>query len=712
MLKNKLIFITIMLVFIALSGFGQNYSDALAKAIYFYECQQAGPLPSWNRVEWRGDATMQDGVLGGLYDAGDHVKFNLPMAYTATQLAWGAYEYGSNTELNNNIKFILDYLVACSGGSYVYQVGSGSNDHAWWGPVEVIHKETQAGNRPIYSASSGLSAVMAQSAAALALGNILFGNSTYLSTAQSLYNKANSDRSDGSYSAANGYYDSWSGPIDEIMWAAIWLYVATNNSSYLANAESLVSKLNRQGQSTDIEYKWGHCWDDSHYGAMVMLAKLTGKQEYIDFVHMHLDWWASGANGTTPKGLAWLDTWGSLRYASTAAFLAFVYSDWNGADSGKASTYLTWAKKQIDYCLGNNERNGSYVIGYGTNAPQHPHHRTAHGSWADSQSVPANHRHILYGALVGGPNQSGGYTDSIGDYQSNEVACDYNAGFVSCLLKLGNSSSGAFNPPAETRDDEFFVEAKINAQGNNFIEIKALCNNRSGWPARLIKNLGFRYFMDLSEIFNAGYGVNDLTIRTNYVEFPATITINQYSGDIYYLNVVFNDGTSIYPGGQSEFAGEVQVRVSAPNDTSFWDSSNDYSYSGLSTSSEVKTARIPVYDGNSLLFGTEPNGGTATTAPTSAPTTPPTNTTVPTSAPTAPPANTTAPTSPPANLGDVNNNGVIDIVDALLIAQYYVDLNPSNFDVSRADTNCNGSVDIVDALLIAQYYVNLISQFC
>ena len=66
-----------------------NYADALDKSLYFYEVQQAGPLPDWNRVEWRTDSTMQDPVLGGWYDAGDHVKFNLPMAYSASMLAWG-----------------------------------------------------------------------------------------------------------------------------------------------------------------------------------------------------------------------------------------------------------------------------------------------------------------------------------------------------------------------------------------------------------------------------------------------------------------------------------------------------------------------------------------------------------------------------------------------------------------------------------------------
>ncbi|MBN2440826.1 MAG: hypothetical protein JXJ04_05755, partial [Spirochaetales bacterium] len=37
---------------------------------------------------------------------------------------------------------------------------------------------------------------------------------------------------------------------------------------------------------------------------------------------------------------------------------------------------------------------------------------------------------------------------------------------------------------------------------------------------------------------------------------------------------------------------------------------------------------------------------------------------------------------------------------------------PVNFDPTAADTNCNGNIDIVDALLIAQYYVDLITGFC
>jgi uncharacterized protein (DUF362 family) len=63
-------------------------------------------------------------------------------------------------------------------------------------------------------------------------------------------------------------------------------------------------------------------------------------------------------------------------------------------------------------------------------------------------------------------------------------------------------------------------------------------------------------------------------------------------------------------------------------------------------------------------------------------------------------------------LGDTNGDGGIDIVDALLTAQYYVGLDPAGFIPENADTNCDGSIDIVDALLIAQYYVGLVNEFC
>ncbi|MBN2442250.1 MAG: dockerin type I repeat-containing protein [Spirochaetales bacterium] len=76
-------------------------------------------------------------------------------------------------------------------------------------------------------------------------------------------------------------------------------------------------------------------------------------------------------------------------------------------------------------------------------------------------------------------------------------------------------------------------------------------------------------------------------------------------------------------------------------------------------------------------------------------------------------APTIAPTpNPIRDLGDVNADNTIDIIDALLVAQHYVGLNPDNFNSSAADSNCDVNIDIIDALLIAQYYVGLITEFC
>jgi hypothetical protein len=61
--------------------------------------------------------------------------------------------------------------------------------------------------------------------------------------------------------------------------------------------------------------------------------------------------------------------------------------------------------------------------------------------------------------------------------------------------------------------------------------------------------------------------------------------------------------------------------------------------------------------------------------------------------------------------GDVNEDGIVYIVDALMIAQYYVGLNPPGFNSAHADVNGDGTINIVDALLVAQYDVELITTF-
>ncbi|MDF2871460.1 MAG: Cellulose 1,4-beta-cellobiosidase [Anaerocolumna sp.] len=610
-----------------------NYGEALQKAIIFYEFQRSGDLPDTIRNNWRGDSGLTDGadvgldLTGGWYDAGDHVKFNLPMAYTAAMLAWSVYESedalrqsGQLEYLKAEIKWATDYLIKChpSANVFYYQVGNGNTDHSWWGPAEVMQME-----RPSYKvdlANPG-STVVAGAAAALAAAGAIFADSnpTYAAEcirhAKELFSFADTTKSDKGYTAANSFYTSYSGFYDELSWAGTWIYLATGDATYLNKAESYVPNWGTEPQSTTIGYKWAHSWDDVHYGTAILLARITDKAIYKTASEMHLDFWTTGYNGNrvsyTPKGLAWLDSWGALRYATTTAFLASVYADWSGCTAAKVSTYKTFAKQQVDYALGSAGR--SYVVGYGENSPTRPHHRTAHSSWADSQTVPTYHRHTIYGALVGGPGKDDSYTDDIGNYVNNEIACDYNAGFVGALAKVYDEFGGTpianFNAIETVTNDEFFVEAGINASSSNFIEIKALLNNRSGWPAKMGDKLSFKYFIDITEAANLGFKATDFTVTTNYNAGAVVSKLQPWdeAANIYYVNVDFT-GTKIYPGGQSAYRKEVQFRIAAPTAVT-WNNANDFSYtdlSGVTSGNTVKTSYIPVYDAGVKVFGNEP----------------------------------------------------------------------------------------------------------
>ncbi len=572
-----------------------NYGEALQKSILFFELQRSGDLPEQTRCNWRGDSGLNDGsdnnldLTGGWYDAGDHVKFNLPMAYSAAMLGWSVYEdreaYEQSGQLEyilGDIKWVSDYLIKCHPEDEVfyYQVGDGNADHSWWGPAEVMSM-----NRPSYKVTKDNpgSCVVGEAAAELAIASIVFKDSDpdysklCLEHAKSLYAFADSTKSDSGYTAANGFYNSWSGFYDELSWAGCWLYLATDDSKYLDKAKEYYPKA---GQ----DYNWSLCWDDVHIGAAVMLAKLTGEKTYMDAVQKHLDFWSCGTSDGqrityTPKGLAWLDQWGSLRYATTTAFVATVYSRWEGCPSDKVSTYWDFAVSQANYALGSSGR--SYVVGFGENPPEHPHHRTSQASYCDNMNEPGTARHTLYGALVGGPDASDGYSDSVSDYTKNEVACDYNAGFTGLLAAMYSEYHGKtlidFGAVEEVPNDEYSAECSLNVQGSDFAEIKAFIYNKTAWPARAATNLEFRYFVDLSEIYQAGGDASGVSISTNYMQSGRVDGLKVWNEEnhIYYLSVLFDDG-ALRPAGQSQYKSEIQIRMTSPNGA--WDDSNDFSY--------------------------------------------------------------------------------------------------------------------------------------
>jgi len=607
-----------------------NYGEALQKSILFYKANRLGDLPDNYILPYRGDAAMTDGkdvgldLTGGWADAGDGVKFGHPMAYAAAQLGWGVYEYrsafeksGQLDDILDEIKWATDYFMKAHPSANVlyYDCGYGESDHSIWAPHEFLEYLTDRKSFKVDTSTPG-SDVAGQTAAALAIASIIFEptDSAYaakcLTHAKQLFNFADTYR--GLYPLEN-FYKSGS-YLDDLTWAAVWLYTKTKDQDYLTKATSYIPVANLGGGHT-------HCWDDVSYGAALKIAQITKDPKYIAMVEKNLDWWMPGNINYTPGGLAWLSQWGSLRYATTAAFLAFVWSDDSSVcTASKKEAYHNFAERQINYALGDNPRNGSYLVGFGKNSPEHPHHRTAHGSWVSMLTVPSFHRHILYGALVGGPDSSDGWADNVADYTLNEVSCDYNAGFVGSVARMYGQYGG--NPlenwpkPQDFRDpkdtyNEYFTRGWIVYEGYGKLNLMLQVNNRSSWPPTVKENLSTKYFMDLSEVFSAGYTVNDVKVELISSQGATLKGLQKYSGNIYYFTVDFT-GTRIMPAEWELCEKDANINITYPTDIG--SNKNDWSYQTLygppdydATSFAGMTPYIPIYDKGVLLWGQEPN---------------------------------------------------------------------------------------------------------
>lgn len=730
-----------------------NYAEALQKSLYFYECQQAGELPEWNRVEWRDDSITIDEIPGGWYDAGDHVKFNLPMAYSASMLAWGLYQYpegieacGEMTNYVNNLEYVLDYLAACDlGDEVVYQIGDGQIDHSWWGPVELYEygiadqSKTIEAARKTFKSSEGCSAVFGEMAAALAAGCCALEGrieqsklDDYLAHAKNIFELADASRSDDYYNANGpiGFYTS-NHFYDELFYAANWLYMATDDQAYLDLAESYIPNLGKELGSDELKYSWAHCWDDVQQGGLLLYAINTKDEFYISRVKKHVDYWTyASSDRMVDDMLIYVHTWGCCRYAASTGFIVAVACDTVLADDGSVSDYKKFYETQINYILGDNPNNQSYVVGYGENAPKNPHHRTAHGSWKNAEADPETSRHTLYGALVGGPNQDGTYEDDRGNYINNEVATDYNAGYTALLCKMiseyGGETLDDF-PPVEQHDSpELYVDAKCKASASG-VDLSLKITNHTAWPARIVDNVSYRYYMDISEVIAAGFSASDVVIRCDRDQAtmysgegvaPAEISqLIHYKDNIYYIEVTYPDGRVAMPISEGRHQCELMLAVVFPNYGSGWDAENDFSNEGIiGVEDNTMTEYIPVYIDGELYYGQEPDGTYADGGMTPGTTTEKPSDTTTTTTTTVTPSNGDGNGDGEGEIvyGDADLDGAVKMSDVVKVMCY--SCNEEKFPLepealNNTDVYQRGDgVDVSDALSIQKRVSQVITE--
>jgi hypothetical protein len=152
------------------------------------------------------------------------------------------------------------------------------------------------------------------------------------------------------------------------------------------------------------------------------------------------------------------------------------------------------------------------------------------------------------------------------------------------------------SPPSGSSDIE--VQAKITKDEASKTQYDVKLINDGSTD---LSGYSFRVYIDISEILSAGHSASDLRCDENYDASGAgSCSFSQYSGSIYYADVDF---------GSYSLAANDDVRYKFTIRLDGWasdiDSSNDFSRQGL-TGSYQATDKIPVYQGSSLIAGTNP----------------------------------------------------------------------------------------------------------
>lgn len=798
-----------------------NYDLAklLQYSMYFYDANMCGDQVSENtQLKWRGDCHTSDAkiplqpmddaengtnlsqafidkykdildpdgdgcvdVAGGLHDAGDHVEFGMPENYTAATLGWGYYEFrdsyvktGQDKHIETLLRYVNDYLMKCTFLdendnmiAFCYQVGDGDIDHAYW-----QSPETDSMIRPAYflTADKPQTDYVASACAALAINYLNFKDTDKeyaeksLKYAKALWNFAEtndkelSDNADG----PKQYYMSnkWE---DDYCWAAAWMYICTEDKHYLETSAELVDYYAPSG--------WCYCWNDMWSGANTMWAIINQQHPELDLVNMvrkaqgknqyvYDDFWDEVEKAFTAwKGLetaggyAFRSQWGSARYNTAMQLISLVYDKYT--NNGKPGAQSEWAMGQMNYLLGDNPLKRCYVVGYADNSCKYPHHRAASGLLSAEDT--REQRHVLYGALVGGPDGSDNHIDVTSDYIYNEVTIDYNAAFVGAAAGLyaffGTDDMAVTPdfPPEESSSGEegggnnYWVEAvgvddmqATTSAGTTKVSLKVMTDSIS--PKT---DISIRYYFDSSEISNVnsveGKELYDQAATEDGDKGANGVLSGPFKYDkkdnTYYFEVKW-DGYKIANSGKKyQFLMGMYY-----GDT--WNPKNDWSYDGLkigtdndffANGSEEKTDKICVYSDGVLVGGTEPDGSTpsveepstepetkATTATTTVTTATTKTTTITTvtdketedTTETETETDKTSETVDTSILyGDVNSDGEVTIADAVLLNKYLVKSAALNEpQLKAADCLFNDKVDSNDTLAILKLIVGTYTE--
>lgn len=367
------------------TGARYDYAEALTKGLLFFDSLVSGKFEATHkRLTWREnscqecvDKKYKKNLSGGFYESGgSYLKFPILNAYMANMLAWVGLEErgglngaGVLADLRWKVKWAADYLVDCNVAPNVYMGLNGNYtlDFDYYGPPELASKYVSSKPFGYITKANKGSEILADSAAALAASAMLFKDkpkvaALYLKKAAALYEWAVTspgsinDNKDPVMKQHKDLYPS-SGYVDNLAWAAVWMYKATKSAKYLADAKKYYAQTSFNTDSETFQL------DNKRPGLSVLLAGLTDDVVYAADATKYFDAYLSQKVQHTPRGLAYPYHWGGGRFGGNVAWLAVMYAKNKNVDAGYRARLRNYAFFQVNYYLGDSGR--SWMVGYG-----------------------------------------------------------------------------------------------------------------------------------------------------------------------------------------------------------------------------------------------------------------------------------------------------------------------------------------------------------
>jgi len=448
-MKKFLICLTVLMATLSVSA--QNLTTLHDLVIKFYGYQRAGlksgtsgNLNGMN--EHKGDNYNGSALDGGWYDAGDYIKFGMPLGYAVYCLLKGydifpsAYadtykaDNSSGTDgipdVLNQVKYATDYLMKAviNENTIILDVGVASEEHATWGVVNGAGRDASkcmtcsgADIPATYAACLALMSTVyrkydakyADECLAKAIVAFKFAKKKVDAGGDNnLYSKA--QQKAGAY--LYFYYDPKDGKGlqqqigDKMAAAGVELYRASGDADPIYKTwakRSIAEMYNCMSYSFIGPLASFEVWRQGLGGASSVF-------ENVGFVEKMVQ-------TTGPfSGVYKNSGWGTARDVGTAAFV-YALGYVTTSTETKRADYLKRAKDHIAWVSGTNSKSQSYIVGFGTNAPSNIHYRP-------KATGPA-------GGVVSGPSDDGSWSND-GTPEHCEIALDYNAGIAGAIAFL------------------------------------------------------------------------------------------------------------------------------------------------------------------------------------------------------------------------------------------------------------------------------------